>query len=135
VESLTFLGGFVLIAGLTVVLGGVLLGLLTAPVVYLSRSLSRYREFAADRAAASMTGDPATLVDAIRELDGEAEGAPTADKRRAYEGVRGLCFLPYGFQEDSKANAAEDHRFYVEARSHPPTAARIERLKSVTSSN
>lgn len=131
VWSPSFLGSFVAIAVVTVVLGGVLLGALTAPVVYLGRSLSRYREFAADRAAASMTGDPATLVDALRELDADAERAPVADKRRAYDGVRGLCFLPYGFETGAPTESAEGSRFRVETRSHPPTAERIERLKAI----
>ena len=130
VWSATFLAGSALLAGLTVVLGGVLLGVLTAPVVYLSRSLSRYREFAADQAAASMTGEPAVLADALQRLDGDVADAPAADKRRVYEGVRGLCFLPHGF-EDRTRNGRRS-RFYVETRSHPPTPERIERLKAVT---
>lgn len=131
VGSLPFVTGFVLLVGLTVVLGGVLLGLLTAPVVYLGRSLSRYREFAADQAAASMTGDPATLADALRQLDGDATSTPAADKRLAYEGVRGLCFLPHAFEDGAHPGSTRRSRFYVETRSHPPTDERIERLKRV----
>ncbi len=131
VGSLAFATGFVVLLALTAVLGGVLLGALTAPVVYLGRSLSRYREFAADEAAASMTGDPAALVDALQRLDDDATTAPDADKRRAYAGVRGLCFLPHGFDDGPTADAADRSRFYVETRSHPPTAERVERLKGL----
>jgi len=129
--SAAFMTGFVLLTGLTVLVGGVLLGALTAPVVYLGRSLSRYREFAADRAAASMTGDPAALADALRRLDDEAATAPDADKRRAYGGVRGLCLLPHGFGDEAHGEEAERSRFHVESRSHPPTDERVERLKAL----
>lgn len=112
------------LAALTVLVGGVALGALTAPVVYLGRSLSRYREFAADAAAARMTGSPAALAAALRRLDADAR-PPDADARRAPEVTRALCLLPHGFDAD-----AERSRFYVEARSHPPTAERIERLKA-----
>lgn len=131
VWSPSFAAGFVVLVGLTVVLGGVLLGVMTAPVVYLGRSLSRYREFAADQAAASMTGEPAALADALHHLGDDVTPAPEADKRRAYESVRGLCFLPHGFDDGPHADARERSRFHLETRSHPPTSERVERLQSV----
>jgi heat shock protein HtpX len=130
VGSLGFTLGFVVLAGITVVLGGVLLGVFTAPVVVLSRSLSKYREYAADRSAALLTGDPAALVTALETLDSEVAVTPETDKRRAYEGVRGLCFLAGGFR-----TGTETDRFHVETRSHPPTADRIDRLRSVESAS
>ncbi|GGN86819.1 M48 family metalloprotease [Haloarcula pellucida] len=123
--SVSFTVGFLVVFGLTVVLGGVLLGVFTAPVVVLARSLSRAREFAADRSAAKLTGNPSALVGALQTLDADATPTPETDKRRAYDGVRGLCFLPYGFED-----SGEDE-FHVETRSHPPTADRIERLGEV----
>ncbi|MFC7077322.1 M48 family metalloprotease [Haloarcula halophila] len=130
VGSLGFTLGFVVLAGITVVLGGVLLGVFTAPVVVLSRSLSKYREYAADRSAALLTGDPAALVTALETLDSEVAVTPETDKRHAYEGVRGLCFLAGGFR-----TGTETDRFHVETRSHPPTADRIDRLRSVESAS
>ncbi|MBV0923303.1 M48 family metalloprotease [Halomicroarcula limicola] len=124
--SLAFTLSVAFLFGLTVVLGGVLLGVFTAPVVVLGRSLSREREFAADRSAAKLTGNPSALVAALETLDGDATPTPETDKRRAYDGVRGLCFLPYGFEDDPATD-----EFRVETRSHPPTEARIERLGDV----
>lgn len=123
----THIGGVVVLAGATYLLAGVVLGVLTAPVAYLGRSLSRYREFAADEAAAQFTGEPAALASALQRLDDDASNRPAVDKRAAYEGVRGLCFLPHGFGTDTDRS-----KFYVETRSHPPTDERIDRLQSVT---
>ncbi|MUV51544.1 M48 family metalloprotease, partial [Haloarcula sp. CBA1122] len=98
------------------------------PVVVLGRSLSRAREFAADRSAAQLTGDPAALVEALETLEGNDE-RPGTDKRTAYAGVRGLCFLPHGFD-----TAASSDSLSIDTRSHPPTAERIERLQSIARS-
>jgi heat shock protein HtpX len=118
------------LAGGTYLLAGVALGVVTVPVAYLGRSLSRDREFAADRGAARLTGDPAALANALRAIDDEVPSGPATDKRRAYEGVRGLCFLPHGFERTGERSA-----LYVETRSHPPTEDRIEHLKSLAGSD
>jgi heat shock protein HtpX len=123
------LGAVAVLAGATYLLAAVALGVLTTPVVYLGRSLSRYREFAADEAATQFTGEPAALASALRQLDDGTTASPAADKRTAYAGVRGLCFLPHGFRND-----ADRSKFYVEIRSHPPTGERVERLKAVAGS-
>ncbi|MBX0321541.1 M48 family metalloprotease [Halomicroarcula sp. F13] len=120
--SVAFTAGFLVVFGLTVVVGGILLGVFTAPVVVLARSLSRAREYTADRSAAKLTGKPSALVGALQTLDADAAPTPATDKRRAYDGVSGLCFLPYGFDESG------GDEFHLETRSHPPTAERIERL-------
>jgi len=127
--SLSFTLGFLFLFSVTVLFGGVALGMFTAPVVVLGRSLSRAREFAADRSAAQLTGNPAALVTALETLDGSGDDRPGADKRTAYAGVRGLCFLPYGFETATATDSLS-----VETRSHPPTAERIERLQSVARS-
>jgi len=125
--SLSFTLGFLFLFAVTVLFGGVALGVFTAPVVVLGRSLSRAREFAADRSAAQVTGDPAALVGALETLDGGDR--PGTDKRSAYAGVRGLCFLPYGFDTEASSDSLA-----IETRSHPPTAERIERLQAVARS-
>jgi heat shock protein HtpX len=125
--SLSFTLGFLFLFAVTVLFGGVALGVFTAPVVVLGRSLSRAREFAADRSAARLTGEPAALVEALETLDGGDR--PETDKRSAYAGVRGLCFLPYGFDSEGSTDSPA-----IETRSHPPTAERIERLQSVARS-
>lgn len=49
----------------------------------LIRSLSRYRELAADRAGALLTGRPSALASALTKLDGEIARIPTRDLRTA----------------------------------------------------
>ncbi len=125
--SLVVVAGAVLAAA---VFGSVLLGLLAAPVVVLARRLSRYREFAADRAGALVAGSPAALASALRTLDDEAESPPATDSRSSIETarIRGLCLLPHGF---GSAGTAGDDGVRVETRSHPPTQERIRRLREL----
>ncbi|GAA3829970.1 zinc metalloprotease HtpX [Brevibacterium ammoniilyticum] len=63
-----------------------LLFILVGAVVYglsflLIRSLSRYRELAADRAAALLTGRPSTLASALTKLSGDMNKIPEKDLR------------------------------------------------------
>lgn len=116
---------FLALLAATAVLGSVMLGLLSAPVVVLSRRLSRYREFTADRAGAVTVGDPTAMAGALRRLDDTAD-VPRRDHRSvaSADGVRGLCFMPYGF-------GATPDEFRVEWRSHPDVERRIDRLGEV----
>jgi len=126
--SVPHLGGnplvFLAALAVVVVVGAVALGVLAAPVLFLTRRLSRYREYAADRAGAEISGSPAALASALRRLDGDGR-IPDTDKRQAY-GVERLCLLPYGFE-----SVDETRDDALEIRSHPPTAARIERLQEL----
>lgn len=120
---------FVIAAGLSILVGGILLGVLAAVVTFVARSLSRQREFLADRASAELTGDPAALASALTTLTG-VHDRPVEDARTRYRGVTGLCLLPYGF-ESSAESADETGTDPVEIRSHPPTHERIERLRAL----
>ena len=63
---------------------GVLLSFPVAIVAYLLWiSLSRAREFAADRAAVVSTGEPAALASALEQVDQELTRRPVADSRAA----------------------------------------------------
>ncbi len=129
VLSVPHLGGsplvFLLALAVVVVVGAVALGVLAAPVLFLARRLSRYREFAADRAGATISGSPAALAGALRRLD--AGRRPTTDKRRAYAGgVERLCLLPGGLATPD--DSTDDT---LEIRSHPATEDRIERLQEM----
>ncbi|WP_436907228.1 M48 family metallopeptidase [Halosimplex marinum] len=121
--ALGFAGGL----AAAIVLGGVALGVFATATTAVARRLSHYREFAADRAAGELTGDPAALADALATLDDETAAAPTVDKRLAYDEVRGLCLLPAGFGTDEP----DPDEFHVETRSHPPTDERVARLRGL----
>jgi heat shock protein HtpX len=60
---------------------------------FLLRALSRYRELAADRTAAAMTGRPSALASALVKLD-EAMGSASGKDLRAAEPVAALCLVP-----------------------------------------
>lgn len=136
--SFTSLAAFLALVLAIVFLGGVLLGVAATPVVFLARSLSRAREFAADRAAARLTGSPATLAGLLERL-GDADARPDTDARRA-AGLHGLCLLPGGFGEGGPDGETttdrDDHdgltEFRVETRAHPSVADRVSRLRALT---
>jgi heat shock protein HtpX len=107
----------------TLLLGGVALGVLAAPVLMLSRRLSRDREFVADRAGARLSGEPAALATALEALSSEDVEPPEADVRSTPDGVRGLCLLPHGFDGERDDWAA--------TRSHPPVEDRVARLRDL----
>lgn len=59
----------------------------------LIRALSRYREFAADRGAAVITGHPSHLVSALQKISGAMGRIPTDDLRKA-EGMNAFYIIP-----------------------------------------
>jgi heat shock protein HtpX len=65
-----------------IVYGGIL-AIPAALMLAASRSLSRYREFAADRAAALLTGSAAAVASALVAVDDELRGLPSRDMRAA----------------------------------------------------
>ena len=63
---------------------GLLLIVPASIMLAIARIVSRHREFAADRAAALLTGSPARVVAALTAVDGELAGLPKRDLRMAY---------------------------------------------------
>jgi heat shock protein HtpX len=75
-----------------------LIVMLVAAVVYaisflLIRLLSRYRELAADRAGALLTGQPSALASALTKVTGAMSQIPTRDLRQA-EALNAFYFTP-----------------------------------------
>jgi heat shock protein HtpX len=92
--------------------------------VLLIRALSRYREFAADHAAAQLTGNPAALSSALVKVSGSGTGGgliPSRDLRRA-TALNAFFFCPVVTDKAKHAGAQV-------LSTHPSVEARIERLE------
>ena len=102
--------------------GGIIVAILLSLVVWivsylLIRALSRYREYAADRGAAAITGNPLGLASALIEISDEMEKLPKRDMREEAE-MNALFIVPI-----SKGAIAKLFR------THPPTEKRVEQLR------
>ena len=106
--------------------------LLASLVVYavsflLIRALSRYRELAADRGSALITGSPANLASALLRISGpnQAQAIPSRDAREAaaLAPVSGLCFVP--------ASALTGNDLMTLLSTHPSTEERVRRLQEM----
>ncbi len=82
-----------------------------------TRALSRYREFAADAGAVTLTGNPAALAAALMRVSDGLVATPKADLRAA-AALDAFHLLP----------TAAERRFGLPP-THPPLRARIERLE------
>jgi heat shock protein HtpX len=87
--------------------------------VLLSRRLSRYRELAADRAAAYWTGRPSALASALVKCSDDAARIPMNDLR-APRTVNALCLMPTPLA-DFRGHPA-----------HPPLQVRLDRLAAIS---
>jgi len=87
---------------------------------FLMLALSRYREFAADRGAALVTGRPSALSAALMNISGAMERVPTQDLRAA-EGMNAFFIVPTGVKSSLKTLLS----------THPPMEQRIARLQKL----
>jgi heat shock protein HtpX len=88
----------------------------------LTRALSRYRELAADRSAAALTGRPSALASALTKVTGEMARIPTRDLRAA-EPFNAFYFAPAfskGFSISSLFST------------HPSLEKRLEQLAKIS---
>ncbi|MFB8775290.1 zinc metalloprotease HtpX [Streptomyces broussonetiae] len=74
----------------------------------LIRALSRYRELAADRAAAQLTGRPSVLAAALTKVTGDIARIPTRDLRTA-QAFNAFYFTPALGREPSLARLFSTH--------------------------
>lgn len=86
---------------------------------FLIRALSRYREFAADRGGASITGKPSALASALLTIDGGMDRVPKEDLREQSE-MNAFFIIP--------AKAGFISKLFS---THPSTEARVERLRDM----
>jgi heat shock protein HtpX len=95
----------------------------------LTRSLSRYREFAADRSAAQLTGNPSALASALTKVSDAVSGGggiPMKDLRNA-SALNAFFFAPVSAA--SKSAREKTHHLLS---THPTTQARLDRLAKMT---
>jgi heat shock protein HtpX len=105
----------------------IMIVLLVSVIVYaisflLLRALSRYREFAADRGSAVLTGRPSALASALLKISGTIERVPTQDLRKA-EGMSAFFIIPARTKK-SLMNIFADH---------PPLEQRLAALERLES--
>jgi heat shock protein HtpX len=81
--------------------------------------MSRSREFAADAAAAALTGRPSALASALMKLDAERGWLPESDLRE-FRARALLCIV-----------GSDESRLGRVFRTHPPIAARVKRLEAI----
>ncbi|MET0835765.1 MAG: zinc metalloprotease HtpX [Thermoleophilaceae bacterium] len=87
---------------------------------FLMMTLSRYREFAADRGAAIVTGRPSALASALVKISGAMQTVPTNDLREA-ERMNAFFIVP------ASVKGSLQNLFST----HPPMEKRIERLQQL----
>jgi heat shock protein HtpX len=105
----------------------IMLVILVSVVVYavsfvLLRTLSRYREFAADRGSAVLTGRPSALASALLKISGQIERVPSQDLRKA-ESMSAFFIIPARAKK-SLMNIFADH---------PPLEQRLAALERLES--
>ena len=84
---------------------------------FLMQALSRYREFAADRGAALLTGRPSALSSALLKISGTMQRIPQQDLRTAGE-MNAFYIIPASTKKSLLGLLS----------THPPVEQRIERL-------
>jgi heat shock protein HtpX len=107
--------------------GGMILVLVVAGVTWfvsflIIRAISRYREFAADRGGAQMTGKPENLARALLKINGAMKRVPERQLQKV-ESMNAFFIIP------ALSGDALSKLFST----HPPIEERIRRLREMTS--
>ncbi len=88
---------------------------------FLIRALSRYREYAADRGSAIITGSPSNLMSALMKISGVMQRIPQQDLREVQQ-MNALFIIP----------AAVGSGFSEIISTHPSLENRLERLRALS---
>jgi heat shock protein HtpX len=88
------------------------------------RAISRYREFAADRGSAQMTGKPVQLANALMKISGTMQHVPNRDLRKV-EGLNAFFIIPVHSGRQTIANLFS---------THPPVQMRVQKLLEMEAS-
>ena len=104
--------------------GSVIVAILASLVVwiisfFLIRALSRYREFAADRGGAVITGQPSALASALLKISGDMDKVPSEDLRDTAE-MNAFFIIPI--------RSGIVGRLFS---THPSTEKRVEKLREL----
>ncbi len=86
----------------------------------LTRALSRYREFAADRGSAVLTGNPGALISALTKISGRMDYIP-AEKKQEVEGANAFFIIP----------ALSGNTLMELFSTHPPLEKRVAALEEL----
>jgi heat shock protein HtpX len=111
--------------------GLILLAILAVSIVVyavsflLIRLLSRYRELAADRSGALLTGQPSALGSALQKVSGTIARIPTKDLREA-QPLNAFFFVPALSARDAQSKIAELFS------THPPLEKRLAQLAKIS---
>src|ERR1700722_11753180 len=112
---------------LPVVLIVLVVGVVTYAVSFLLiRLLPRYRELAADRAGALLTGQPSALASALQKVSGSMNAIPTKDLRAA-EPLNAFYFIP-AFKKSEKGGFTLNGLFST----HPSLERRLRQLSEIS---
>ena len=84
------------------------------------RAISRYREYAADRGGAEMTGNPDKLADALLKISGKMNNIPTKEIERVQK-LNAFFIIP-ALSGNSIANLFS---------THPPVEKRVAKLREM----
>ena len=104
--------------------GGIVVAIVVSLVVWIAsflliRALSRYREYAADRGAAAITGRPSALASALLKISGRMDDVPDRDLRDQAE-MNAFFVIPL--------RSGVVGRLFS---THPPTEKRVDRLRDL----
>jgi heat shock protein HtpX len=108
--------------------GGMLIVVLVAVLTWIisfiiTRAISRYREYAADRGSAQMTGKPMKLASALAKISGSMHKVPQQHAQK-FQSLNAFFIIP-AFSSNSLVKLFS---------THPPVEKRIQKLREMSNS-